>query len=86
MPNCITAVWKFVRDETGAAMVEYTLMIAIVPTICVLAVNALGMAFSGSPQAWSSASEVVAEPGFHPSVVAGPRAIDTTGRRLEVVS
>jgi pilus assembly protein Flp/PilA len=34
----------FVRDESGASMVEYGLMVALVAAACVTAVTALGTA------------------------------------------
>jgi pilus assembly protein Flp/PilA len=43
----ITAVKKFAQDDTGATMVEYALMIALVAAACVVAVTALGTAISG---------------------------------------
>ena len=33
---------KFMRDEEGATMVEYGLMLALIAIVCVLAISALG--------------------------------------------
>ena len=46
MRKLITAVKKFTTDDTGATMVEYALMIALVAAVCVVAVTALGSAVS----------------------------------------
>ena len=37
---------SFIRDESGATMVEYALMVALVAAVCVVAVTALGTAIS----------------------------------------
>jgi pilus assembly protein Flp/PilA len=42
-----SAAWNFVHDETGASMVEYGLMVALIAAACVVAVTALGTALSG---------------------------------------
>jgi pilus assembly protein Flp/PilA len=47
MRKLIDAVKKFSHDDTGATMVEYALMIALVAAACVVAVTALGTAISG---------------------------------------
>jgi len=47
MRKLIAAVKKFSQDDTGATMVEYALMIALVAAACVVAVTALGTALSG---------------------------------------
>ena len=46
MRKLITAVKKFTNDDTGATMVEYALMVALVAVVCVVAVTALGTAMS----------------------------------------
>ena len=38
---------RFIRDESGATMVEYALMVALVAAVCVVAVTTLGTAISG---------------------------------------
>ena len=47
MRQLITAAKKFTSDESGATMVEYALMVALVAAVCVVAVTALGTAISG---------------------------------------
>jgi pilus assembly protein Flp/PilA len=42
-----SAIRKFFADESGASMVEYGLMVALVAAVCVTAVTALGTAISG---------------------------------------
>jgi len=37
---------QFVSDDSGATMVEYALMVALVAAVCVVAVTALGTAIS----------------------------------------
>jgi len=39
MINRIKALW---RDEEGATMVEYALMLALIAIVCILVVTALG--------------------------------------------
>ena len=38
---------RFLKNEEGATMVEYALMIALIATICLAAVTALKTAISG---------------------------------------
>ena len=33
---------RFVRDESGATMVEYAIMVALIAVICIVAVKAIG--------------------------------------------
>jgi pilus assembly protein Flp/PilA len=47
MSKLINAVKGFVKDDSGASMVEYGLMVALVAAACVTAVTALGTAVSG---------------------------------------
>ncbi len=47
MRKFITAAKKFMNDDSGATMVEYALMVALVAAVCVVAVTALGTAISG---------------------------------------
>ena len=37
---------RFIRDESGATMVEYALMVALVAAVCVVAVTTFGTAVS----------------------------------------
>jgi pilus assembly protein Flp/PilA len=47
MSKLIAAARKFMTDDSGATMVEYALMVALVAAVCVVAVTALGTALSG---------------------------------------
>jgi pilus assembly protein Flp/PilA len=47
MSKLISVVKSFVKDDAGASMVEYGLMVALVAAACVTAVTALGTAISG---------------------------------------
>jgi pilus assembly protein Flp/PilA len=47
MRKFTAAIKKFTNDESGATMVEYALMVALVAAACVVAVTALGTAISG---------------------------------------
>jgi pilus assembly protein Flp/PilA len=47
MSKLIASTRKFMTDESGATMVEYALMVALVAAVCVVAVTALGTAISG---------------------------------------
>lgn len=42
MSKLIGAVKKFVREDDGATMVEYGIMIALIAAICVVVVTTLG--------------------------------------------
>jgi pilus assembly protein Flp/PilA len=39
---------SFVRDEDGATMIEYGLMVALIAVVCIGAVTALGLGASGT--------------------------------------
>jgi pilus assembly protein Flp/PilA len=47
MSKFFQALKSFCSDESGASMVEYGLMVALVAAACVTAVTALGTAVSG---------------------------------------
>ena len=47
MRKLIAVMKKLRTDDTGATMVEYALMIALVAAVCIVAVTALGAALSG---------------------------------------
>jgi pilus assembly protein Flp/PilA len=38
---------RFVKEEEGATMVEYGLMVALIAVVCILVVAALGTALAG---------------------------------------
>ncbi len=44
----LTDRWnQFARDEDGATMVEYGLMVALIAVVCIAAVTLLGTSLSG---------------------------------------
>jgi pilus assembly protein Flp/PilA len=47
MGKLMLALKRFLAEESGASMVEYALMVALVAAVCVTAVTALGTAVSG---------------------------------------
>ncbi len=44
MVNMLKKMWK---DEEGATMVEYALMVALIAVVCILAVTTLGGTIKG---------------------------------------
>ena len=42
MQTIINQAKHFLRDEDGATMVEYALMLALIAVVCILAVTAIG--------------------------------------------
>ena len=46
MRKLIASMKGFLDDDSGAAMVEYALMVAFIAAVCVVAVTALGTALS----------------------------------------
>ena len=46
MGKLIAVAKRFLNDDSGATMVEYALMVALVAAVCVVAVTALGTAIS----------------------------------------
>jgi len=47
MTKFLASVKKFVRDEEGATMVEYGLMLALIAVICLTAVSSVGTGAKG---------------------------------------
>ncbi len=47
MTKLLAAHTKFVRDEEGASLVEYGLLLSLVAVVCIAAVTLLGTSFSG---------------------------------------
>ena len=43
----LSAVLRFLRDEDGASLVEYALLIALIAVVCVAAVTLLGTNVNG---------------------------------------
>ena len=41
------AIWRADRDERGASLVEYALLVALIAVVCIVAVTFLGNAGSG---------------------------------------
>lgn len=46
MQKFIAAAKKFVNDESGATMVEYALMVALIAAVCIATVTTLGTTIS----------------------------------------
>jgi pilus assembly protein Flp/PilA len=46
MTKPLTAATKFARDEEGASLVEYGLLLSLVAVVCVAAITALGTSIS----------------------------------------
>jgi pilus assembly protein Flp/PilA len=45
--KCLSRYWgRFVREEDGATMVEYGLMVALIAVVCIAAVTLLGTSLS----------------------------------------
>jgi len=44
----IKKLFNFFKDEDGATMVEYALMVALIAVVCILAVTALGTGIRGA--------------------------------------
>ena len=42
-----TRVSAFLKDESGAALVEYGLLVGLIAVVCLAAVKALGLTISG---------------------------------------
>ncbi len=47
MTKFIAGLKKFGKDESGATMVEYGLMLALIAVVCVVAVGAVGTGAKG---------------------------------------
>jgi pilus assembly protein Flp/PilA len=53
----LSLVKKFVREEEGATMVEYGLMVALIAVVCIAVVTSLGVNIQGMFQEVSTATE-----------------------------
>jgi pilus assembly protein Flp/PilA len=51
----MNSIMKFVRDEEGATMVEYALMIALIAVACMLTITTLGTTVNAMFQAINTA-------------------------------
>lgn len=43
----LTSLKNFLRDDEGATMVEYGLMVALIAVVCIAAIGALGGSIDG---------------------------------------
>ena len=59
MSTFATAVRRFVRDETGASMAEYALLIAVIALVAVAGAKTLGNSLSNK---MSSAATTITTP------------------------
>jgi len=48
MPNVFRLLSDARKDEEGAALVEYALLVGLIAVVCIVAVTQLGFAVSGS--------------------------------------
>ena len=46
MTKPLTAVTKFARDEEGASLLEYGLLLSLIAVVCVAAITTLGIIIS----------------------------------------
>ena len=46
MTKPLTAATKFARDEEGASLVEYGLLLSLVAVVCIVAISTLGTSIS----------------------------------------
>ena len=46
MTKLLAASAKFVRDEDGASLVEYGLLLSLVAVVCIVAITTLGSSIS----------------------------------------
>ncbi len=46
MTRLLSATRRFVRDEEGASLVEYGLLLALIAVVCLVAVSTLGKSIS----------------------------------------
>ena len=46
MTKRLAASTKFVRDEDGASLVEYGLLLSLVAVVCIVAISTLGTSIS----------------------------------------
>jgi len=46
MTRLLAASTKFVRDEVGASLVEYGLLLSLVAVVCIVAITTLGTSIS----------------------------------------
>lgn len=47
MQTILNQAKRFLRDEDGATMVEYALMLALIAVVCIVAVTAIGTGANG---------------------------------------
>ena len=47
MQRLLMQAKRFMRDEDGATMVEYALMLALIAVVCIVAVTAIGTGANG---------------------------------------
>jgi len=57
MERTMGKIGNFFKDECGASMVEYGLLVALIAVVCILAVTTLGTSLSTQFQTVSSSVE-----------------------------
>jgi len=58
---------RFVREDEGATMVEYGLMVALISVVCILVVGALGTALAEKFDDTQNAVDNAAAPPVQPT-------------------
>jgi pilus assembly protein Flp/PilA len=58
---------RFAKEEEGATMVEYGLMVALIAVVCILVVAALGTALAGKFDDTQNAVDNAAAPPVQPT-------------------
>jgi pilus assembly protein Flp/PilA len=48
MPNVFKLLSNACKDEEGAALVEYAILVGLIAVVCIVAITQLGLAISGS--------------------------------------
>ena len=44
----MTRIWKILRDDEGATMVEYGIMVALIAAVCITVITTLGQNVSNA--------------------------------------
>ena len=62
MTNLITSLYARMRDETGQALAEYGLILALIAVVCIVALGILGLAVAGQLDEISDAMPITVLP------------------------
>ena len=61
------AFQEFMRDDTGAVMADYALMVALIPAVYVFVLNVFDPVLCERPPTWRAGAELTNESGFESS-------------------